>query len=109
VSFSDDNTIVELDQSNALDGSAAAGAFSAALGVDASVIDIVCAECGDQAPFAEQRAYVEGPGTTLCCRRCAGVIARVATTPAGTWLSLSGSASWRLPAQRGTGSEATRS
>jgi hypothetical protein len=101
VSNGDGTTIVELDQSNALDGSAAAGAFSDALGVDASMIDIVCAECGHEASFAEERAYVGGPGTTLCCRRCASVIGRVTTTPAGTWLSLSGSQSWRLPASAG--------
>jgi hypothetical protein len=95
------NSVVELDQTSALDGSAAAGAFSAALGVDASMIDIVCAECGYQAPLAEERAYLDGPGATLCCRRCAGVIGRVATTPAGTWLSLSGSESWRLPISAG--------
>jgi hypothetical protein len=93
--------MVELDQSSALDGNAAAGAFSSVLGVDASMFDIVCAACGHQAPFAEERAYVEGPGTTLCCRRCASVIGRVATTPAGTWLSLSGSESWRWPASAG--------
>jgi len=102
VNISDDNTTVELDQSNALDGNAAAGAFSAALGVDASMIDIVCAECGYRAPFAEERAYLDGPGTTLCCQRCASVIGRVATTPAGTWLSLSGSESWRLPSFAGS-------
>lgn len=101
MSISDGNPMVELDQSNALDGSAAAGAFSGALGVDASMIDIVCAECGYGAPFPEERAYLEGPGTTLCCRRCASVIGRVATTPAGTWLSLSGSESWRLPLSAG--------
>src|SRR4051795_5929841 len=99
--------MVEFDQSDALDGSAAAGAFSAALGVDASMIDIVCAECGYQALFAEERAYLEGPGTTLCCRRCGNVIGRVATTPAGTWLSLSGSESWRLPFHASS-SEATQ-
>jgi hypothetical protein len=97
VSISDGNAKVDLDQSNALDGNAAAGAFSVALGVDPSMIDIVCAGCGYRAPFAEERAYLEGPGTTLCCRRCASVIGRVATTPAGTWLNLSGSDSWRLP------------
>ncbi len=102
MSISDENAKVDLDQSNALDGNAAAGAFSAALGVDASMIDIVCAGCGYRARFAEERAYVEGPGTTLCCRRCAGVIGRLATTPAGTWLSLSGSESWRLPIFAGT-------
>ena len=101
MSISDDNVKVDLDQSKALDGNAAAGAFSVALGVDASMIDIVCAGCGYRAPFAEERAYLEGPGTTLCCRRCASVIGRVATTPAGTWVSLSGSESWRLPVVAG--------
>jgi hypothetical protein len=55
VSISDGNTTVEFDQSNALDGNAAAGPFSVALGLDPSMIDIVCAECGHQAPFAEER------------------------------------------------------
>src|SRR3954449_5789881 len=87
VSISDGNTMVEFDQSNALDGSAAAGAFSVALGVDASMIDIVCAECGYQAPFAEERAYVEGPGTTLCSKRSANVCAPVAPSPASSELS----------------------
>jgi hypothetical protein len=54
-------------------GSAAAGAFSVALGVDASVIDIVCGECGYRAPFAEERAYLGRSGNhsvlpTLCQR-----------------------------------------
>src|SRR3954469_6180710 len=97
MTISDGDVEVYLDQSKALDGNAAAGAFSVALGVDASMIDIVCAGCGYRAAFAEERAYLEGLGTTLCCRRCASVIGRVATTPAGTWLSLSGSESWRLP------------
>jgi hypothetical protein len=96
-----DGTTVELDQSDALDGNAAAGAFSAALGVDPSMINVVCANCGYRAPFAEERAYLGGPGTTLCCRRCASVIGRVATTPTGTWLSLSGSESWQLPISGG--------
>jgi hypothetical protein len=96
-----DGTTVELDQSDALDGNAAAGAFSAALGVDVSMITVVCAHCGHRAAFAEERAYLGGPGTTLCCQRCASVIGRVATTPAGTWLSLSGSESWQLPVSGG--------
>ena len=96
-----DGTTVELDQSDALDGSAAAGEFSTVLGVDASMITVVCAHCGHRAPFAEERAYLGGPGTTLCCHRCASVIGRVATTPAGTWLSLSGSESWQLPVSGG--------
>jgi hypothetical protein len=96
-----DGTTVELDQSDALDGSAAAGAFGAALGVDPTLFDVVCAHCGYRAPFADERAYLGGPGTTLCCQRCAGVLGRVATTPSGTWLSLSGSESWHVPASAG--------
>jgi hypothetical protein len=65
VNISDGNTTVELDRSDALDGSAA--------------------------------AYLEGPGTSLRCRRRASVIGRVATTPAGTWLSPFASQFWRLP------------
>jgi hypothetical protein len=99
VSIDDNTDMAATDQSNALDGSAAAGAFSAALRSDASMIDIVCAHCGYSAPLAEERAYVDGPGATLRCARCALVVGRVATTPAGTWLSLAGSQSWRLPAR----------
>ena len=98
MSVNDNIETAATDQSDALDGSAAAGAFSLALGVDASMIDIVCGHCGYDSPLAEERAYVGGPGTTLRCARCAIVVGRVATTPAGTWLSLAGSQSWRLPA-----------
>jgi hypothetical protein len=97
VNVDDNIEMVATDRSDARDGSAAAGAFSLALGVDASMIDIVCAHCGYNSRLAEERAHVEGPGTTLRCARCALVIGRVATTPAGTWLSLAGSRSWRLP------------
>jgi hypothetical protein len=97
VSVDDNTQTAAADQSGALDGSAAAGAFSVALGCDASEVDIVCAHCGHTSPLAEERAYVDGPGATLRCARCALVVGRVATTPAGTWLSLAGSQSWRLP------------
>jgi hypothetical protein len=99
VSVDDNTEMAASDQSDGWDGSAAAGAFSAALGSDASMIQIVCAHCGYSSPLAEERAYVDGPGTTLRCARCALVVGRVATTPAGTWLSLAGSQSWRLPAR----------
>jgi hypothetical protein len=99
MSSDDDTETAATDMSDALDGSAAAGAFGVALGTDASMIDIVCDHCGHTAPLAEARAYVQGPGTTLRCAGCARVVGRVATTPAGTWLSLAGSRSWRLPAR----------
>ena len=95
MSVNDNTEMAATDQADALDGSA--GAFSVAFGSDASMIDIVCAHCGYNSPLAEERAYVDGPGTTLRCARCALVVGRVATMPAGTWLSLDGSQSWRLP------------
>ena len=97
MNVNDNTDMFATDQSGALDGSAAAGAFSVALGSDASMIDIICAHCGYNSTLAEERAYVDGPGTTLRCARCALVVGRVATTPAGTWVSLAGSQSWRLP------------
>ena len=87
---------VSFDHSRALDGNAAAGAFAAALGRDIDTADITCASCGDRSLFTQKRAYLDGPGATLRCPRCGQVLARLATTPHGTWLSLAGSASWRL-------------
>jgi hypothetical protein len=87
---------VSYDGSRALDGNAAAGAFSAALGRDVDTADITCGACADRSPFTQKRAYLDGPGATLRCPRCGQVLARLATTPHGTWLSLAGSASWRM-------------
>lgn len=88
------SAVMAADQSAALDGNAAAGAFAAGMGVDVTVANVTCALCGDTSPFAQKRAYIDGPGVTLRCRHCAQVLARVATTPYGTWLSLVGSACW---------------
>ena len=87
---------VSFDYSRALDGNAAAGAFAAALGRDVTTADITCATCSDRSLFAQKRAYLDGPGATLRCPSCGQVLARLAATPHGTWLSLAGSASWRL-------------
>ena len=87
---------VRFDHSRALDGNAAAGAFGAAFGRDVDTAHITCATCAGRSLFTQQHAYLDGPGTTLRCRDCGQVLARLATTPHGTWLSLSGSASWHL-------------
>ena len=87
---------VTFDHSRALDGNAAAGAFAAALGRDVDTAEITCGTCAARSAFAQQRAYLDGPGATLRCFSCSQVIARLATTPYGTWLSLAGSVSWRL-------------
>jgi hypothetical protein len=84
------------DHSRALDGNAATGAFAAVFGREVETAEITCATCADRSLFSEKRAYLDGPGATMRCPRCGHVLARLATTPHGTWLSLDGSASWRL-------------
>jgi hypothetical protein len=95
--MSSDATL-DFDHSRALDGNAAAGAFAAVLGGDVTTDDIVCGHCDDRSPFARKHSYLDGPGITLRCPGCGQILARLATTPHGTWLSMAGSASWRLPA-----------
>jgi hypothetical protein len=84
------------EQRDALDGLAAAGTFGAVFGGDVSAVTVVCGGCGNGARFADQRAYMTGPGVVLRCRSCAHILARVVTTPTDTWVTLAGSQSWRL-------------
>jgi hypothetical protein len=82
---------------SALDGNAAAGAFTALFGTDVTTAVIICAHCGREDVFARHVAYVQGPGIILRCPGCTDVVARLVQTPDSTWLTLSGSTSWRLP------------
>jgi len=83
--------------SNALDGSAAAGQFAEVFAVDVSTVTVTCGGCNAPAAFAEQHAFIAGPGTVIRCRGCDHIVARLVQTPDETWLELSGSASWRFP------------
>jgi hypothetical protein len=80
----------------ALDGNAAAGPFEQLFGVELTTAMVTCAGCGASAPFAEQRAFLAGPGTVLRCPGCDHLLARVVETRTELWLELSGSASWRF-------------
>ena len=77
-----------------LDGNAAAGEFSSVLAGDPTTVTVRCGACRATQAFAQLRAYLGGPGTVLRCRECEAIVARVARTPRGTWLDLSGSSSW---------------
>lgn len=77
-----------------LDGNAAAGEFAGILAGDQTTVTVRCGTCGAAQAFAQLRAYLGGPGTVLGCRECDAMVARVARTPRGTWLDLSGSSSW---------------
>jgi hypothetical protein len=83
--------------SSALDGNAAAGPFADIFGVDLTRVAVTCGSCRSAAAFAEQRAFLAGPGTVLRCTGCDHVLARVVQTPTELWLDLSGSSSWRFP------------
>jgi hypothetical protein len=81
----------------ALDGNAAAGEFAGIFAIDPTSATVECRRCVTTQSFAQLHAYVGGPGTVLRCRECDAMVARVARTPRGTWLDLSGSSSWLLP------------
>ncbi|MEV4175415.1 DUF6510 family protein [Nonomuraea sp. NPDC049709] len=77
-----------------LDGNAAAGDFAGILAGDPTTATVRCGSCGATQAFGQLSAYLGGPGTVLRCRQCEAMLARVARTPQGTWLDLSGSSSW---------------
>jgi|1186.fasta_scaffold166621_2 hypothetical protein len=83
----------------ALDGNAAAGPFEQVFGVDLTTAVVTCAGCGASGAFAEQSAYLGGPGAVLRCPGCDHVLARMVETRSELWLEMSGSASWRFPLQ----------
>ena len=77
-----------------LDGNAAAGEFAGIFASDPTSVTVRCGSCGATQAFGQLRAYLGGPGTVLRCRACEAMVARVARTPRGTWLDISGSSSW---------------
>jgi hypothetical protein len=77
-----------------LDGNAAAGEFSGIFASDPTTVTVRCGSCGARQAFGQLQAYLGGPGTVLCCRTCEAMVARLARTPRGTWMDLSGSSSW---------------
>jgi hypothetical protein len=83
--------------SNALDGSAVAGQFAEVFAADVSSVTVTCGGCNAPAAFAEQQAFVAGPGTVIRCPGCDHIVARLVQTPDEIWLELRGSSSWRFP------------
>jgi len=86
-------------ESQSLDGNAAAGPFAEVFAVDVTTATVTCAGCDASAAFAEQRAFLGGPGTVLRCPGCDHVLARLVQTDRELWLEMTGSTSWRFPLQ----------
>lgn len=82
------------ESSTVLDGNAAAAEFMGIFAGDPTTVTVRCGTCGAAQAFAQLRAYLGGPGTVLRCRECEAMVARVARTPRGAWLDISGSSSW---------------
>jgi hypothetical protein len=80
-----------------LDGNAAAGEFAGIFASDPTTVTVRCGSCGAVQAFGQLQAYLGGPGTVLCCRECEAMVGRMARTPRGTWLDISGSSSWLFP------------
>jgi hypothetical protein len=89
--------------SEAFDGTAVAGHFAEVFGIDVTAVTVTCRGCGAAGVFAEQRAYLSGPGAVLRCPGCDHMLARIAQTRSELWLDLSGSASWRFPIEPAEG------
>ncbi|MCW2711991.1 MAG: hypothetical protein JWP24_2185 [Marmoricola sp.] len=94
--------MTEQSASNSLDGNAAAGPFTDVFGFDVSTVIVTCGGCRASAVFAEQRAFLGGPGTVLRCPGCDHLLARVVQTTDELWLDMSGSSCWRFPLEAST-------
>jgi hypothetical protein len=82
------------ESTTVVDGNAAAGEFAGIFASDPTTVNVRCGSCSMAQTFAQLKAYVGGPGTVLRCRECDSMVARLARTPQGTWLDLSGSSVW---------------
>ena len=94
--------MTEISTDHSLDGNAAAGPFQELFGVDLTMAVVTCAGCQASAPFAQQRAFLGGPGTVLRCPECDHVLARVVRTRTEVWLEMTGSTSWRFTLDDGS-------
>ena len=79
-----------------LDGNAVAGVLEAAFGTDVTGVPGQCAHCRTVSSVGQLRAYVRGPGSTLRCPACGGVIIRVVETPDATYVDVRGAAYLRF-------------
>ena len=79
-----------------LDGNALAGDLESVFGFDLTALQHACRHCGNRGALGALRAYGRGPGSVLRCMACEEVVLRLAVTPRGTFLDLSGAAYVRV-------------
>ena len=88
-----DDPAVELT----VDGNAVAGVLAAIFAADITMSPGQCAHCHTVSMVGTMRGYVRGPGIVLRCPACAEVVVRIAETPTGTIVDVSGVTYLRVP------------
>ncbi len=86
-----------MDRAMMLDGNAVAGLLMEVFGAEMTAMPTECSHCGNHAEVGSTRAYTQGPGVTLRCSICGGVMARIVQTPDATYVDLRGTAWLRMP------------
>jgi hypothetical protein len=73
-----------------VDGNALAGTLAMLFGADVTMAPGRCTHCHTVSMIGELRGYVRGPGSTLRCPACDGVVIRIVDTPDSMYLDLRG-------------------
>src|SRR5262249_38062504 len=73
-----------------LDGNAAAGELGNIFGVDVTVAEGQCANCGATKRFAEAHLYMQSPGLVARCTVCKHVLLRIVTARQRVFLDMRG-------------------
>jgi hypothetical protein len=84
------------DESQRLDGNAAAGLLADCFRFDLTTAYVICAGCGAGGPLGAYPVYGMTMGAVVRCSRCDGVVARVTETSGRIWLDLRGTKSMRI-------------
>ena len=82
----------DLDSELTLDGNAVAGMLQELFARDMTAVPAECAHCGGRAEMGRLLAYTHGPGITLRCPFCQGVILRIALTDDWVYFDARGAA-----------------
>jgi hypothetical protein len=84
-----------------LDGNVMGGLLGQIFAVDLTSAVGRCIGCGRTGVMAENRVYVDAPGTVARCVGCEAVLMRVVQSADRTWLDLRGLAVLQLPVGSG--------
>ncbi len=84
------------DDSQRLDGNAAAGLLADCFRFDLTTAYVICAGCGAGGLVGALPVYGMPLGAVVRCSSCDGVVARVSETSGRIWLDLRGARSMRI-------------